>query len=55
MGPDSASFFAKLFLFYLESKWSKKGKKSNFSRAKRFANVLKFINDLTALDDRGEF
>lgn len=47
MGPDLASFFAKLFLF----NWRVSGSR----RAKRFANVLKFINDLTALDDRGEF
>ena len=47
MGSDPAPFFANLFLFHYESKWIKKMKES--------ANMFRFIDDLTALNDGGEF
>ena len=55
MGSDPAPFFANLFLYYFENKWIKKIKKTDIRRARRFANTFRFIDDLTALNDGGEF
>ena len=55
MGSDPAPFFANLFLYHFESKWIKKIKKTDIGRARRFANTFRFIDDLTALNDGGEF
>ena len=55
MGSDPAPFFANLFLYYFENKWIKKTKKNDIRRARRFANTFRFIDDLTALNDGGEF
>lgn len=55
MGSDPAPFFANLFLYYYESKWLKKIQKRDIRRARRFANTFRFIDDLSALNDGGEF
>ena len=50
MGLDPALFF---HLFW--NKWINKILKSDIERARRFGNVFRFIDDLTALCDYGEF
>ena len=55
MGSDPAPFFANLFLYHYESKWIRSLKKSDLRRARKFANVFRFIDDLTTLNDWGEF
>ena len=45
---------ANIFLYYYESKWIKKIKKTDTKRA-RFANIFRFIDDLTVLNDGAEF
>ena len=55
MGSDPAPFFANLFLYYYESKWLKKIQKTDIARARRLANTFRFIDDLAAINDGGEF
>ena len=55
MGSDPAPFFANLFLYFYESKWLKELKRIDLSRARRFGNTFRFIDDLTAINDGGEF
>ena len=55
MGSDPAPFFANLFLYFYESKWINKIKKESLYRARRFANTFRFIDDLDAMNDCGEF
>ena len=55
MGSDPAPFFANLFLYHYEDKWIRKLKKSDLIRARKFANTFRFIDDLTTLNDWGEF
>ena len=55
MGLDPAPFFANLFLFYYESEWLKKLKKSDNIKARKFGNTFRFIDDLIAMNDGGEF
>ena len=55
MGSDPAPFFANLFLFYYECKWIDKLKKEDYARARKFHNIFRFIDDLLALNDGGEF
>ena len=52
---DPAPFFVILFLYFYESRWIKKLMKRDLGRARRFGNVYRFIDDLTALNDNGEF
>ena len=55
MGSDPAPFMANLFLYFYESKWIRNVKKSNIQRARRFCNTFRFIDDLFAINDHGEF
>ena len=55
MGSDPAPFLANLFLYYYESEWLTKIMKTDLERARRFANTFRFIDDLLALNDSGEF
>ena len=55
MGSDPAPFFANLFLYFYEVQWIKTLKKSDYSRARRFLNTFRFIDDLITLNDAGEF
>ena len=55
MGSDPAPFFANLFLYFYESKWINKIKKESLYRARRFTNTFRFIDDLDAMNDCGEF
>ena len=55
MGSDPAPFFANLFPFFYEVKWIKDTKKVDYGRARRFLNTFRFIDDLIAGNDHGEF
>ena len=55
MGSDPAPFFANLFLYYYENKWLRKVQRSDLRRARRFANIFRFIDDLIAVNDGREF
>ena len=55
MGSDPAPFFANLFLYYYESRFIKELKKTDLPRARRFGNMSRFIDDLSAINDNGEF
>ena len=44
-----------LFLHYYESKYVKKVKKKDLFTARRFRNTFRFIDDLLAVNDDGEF
>ena len=55
MGSDPAPFFANLFLYYYESKWMNLIKKNDLIRARKLCNMFRFIDDLSAINDGGEF
>ena len=55
MGSDPAPFFANLFLFHYESMWLKSIKNGQYGKARKFGNVFRFIDDLIAINDGGEF
>ena len=55
MGSDPAPFFANLFLAHYESNWIKSLSSSDYSRAKRFSHVFRYIDDLVSINDNGEF
>ena len=55
IGSDPAPFFANMFLFYYESEWIKKMSRIDFARARRLFNTFRYIDDLNALNDQGEF
>ena len=55
MGSDPAPFFANLFLYYYENRWLKNIQKTDIARARRLANNFRFIDDLAAINDGGEF
>ena len=55
MGSDPAPFFANLFLYHYESKWLHSLKSSDYQIARRFGNVFRYIDDLLAINDNGEF
>ena len=55
MGLDPAPYFANDFLFSYESKWLNKTKKNNNILARKFGKTYRFIDDLNALNDGGEF
>ena len=54
MGSDSVPFFANLFLFFYESRWLKSIKNTNYGVARKFGNILRFIDDLIAISDGNE-
>ena len=55
MGSDPAPFMANLFLYYYESEHVRKGKKNDIFTARKFRHTFRFINDLLAINDDGEF
>ena len=55
MGSDPAPFFANLYLYHYESKWLQSLKSNNYQMARRFGNVFRYIDDLLAINDNGEF
>ena len=55
MGSDPAPFMANLFLFHYESEYVKKIQKEDIFIARRFRHTFRFIDDLIAINDDGEF
>ena len=55
MGSDPAPFFANLFLYYYESKRMNELKIKDLIRARKLCNIFRFIDDLNAINDAGEF
>ena len=55
MGSDPAPYFANLFLYRYESRWLTKMKKENNVLARKFGRVFRYIDDLLAINDGGEF
>ena len=55
MGSDPAPFMTNLFLYYYESRWIKELKRTNLTNARKFGNTFRFIDDLIAINDDGEF
>ena len=55
MGSDPAPFFANLFLFFYEAKWMKELKKKDYTKALKYGNINRFIDDLIAINDCKEF
>ena len=55
MGSDPAPFFANLFLYHYESKWLTELMKTDLQKARKFSNTFRFIDDLGAINDQGEF
>ena len=55
MGWDLAPFFTNLFLHSYEGRWIRHVRNSDIRHAKIFANISSFIDDLTAINDGGEF
>ena len=55
MGSDPAPFFANLFLYYYENQWVDKIKKVDINRARKYSKIFRFIDDLGAINDDGEF
>ena len=55
MGSDPASFMANLFLYHYENKWLQEIKKTNLTVARKFSHTFRFIDDLNAMNDSGEF
>ena len=55
MGSDPAPFFANFFLFHYESEWMKELRKKDLKKAYKYNNISRFIDDLLALNDGGEF
>ena len=55
MGSDPAPFFANLFLYFYEDKWMDSLKKSALIRARKLCYLFRFIDDLSVINDGGEF
>ena len=55
MGSDPAPYFANLFLYHYESKYVQNLQVKDLPRARRFCNTFRFIDDLLAVNDDGEF
>lgn len=53
MGSDLATCFPNLFLYCYENEWIQKVKNIDIRQARRFANVFRFIDDLTVFNDGG--
>ena len=55
MGSDPAPYFANLFLYHYESHYVKTLQDKDLLRARKFCNTFRFIDDLLAVNDDGEF
>ena len=55
MGLYPVPYYANLFLYNYENKQINETKKADIGRARQFRNSFRFLNDLTALNDYGEF
>ena len=55
IGSDPAPFFANLFLYVYESKFIANLLKTDPDRARRLRHIFRFIDDLIAINDDGEF
>ena len=55
MGSDPAPFMANLFLYSYESKYVKELKTKDLFTARKFRHTFRFIDDLLAVNDDGEF
>ena len=55
MGSDPAPFMANLFLYNYESKYVIEMKKKDLFTARKFRHTFRFIDDLLAINDDGEF
>ena len=55
MGSDRAPYMANLFLYYYENKWVRTLKKADLGRARKLSCIFRFIDDLIAINDGGEF
>ena len=55
MESDPAPFMANLFLYYYESMYVKEVKKKDIFTARKFRHTFRFIDDLVAINDDGEF
>ena len=51
MGTDCAPLIANLYLFFYEYKYMKSLLKNNFNYAKKFANTVRYIDDLLTLNN----
>lgn len=54
-GPDPAPFMDNLFLYHYENNWIRTFKKSRLNKATQLTNVFRFIDNLTVINDGGEF
>ena len=55
MGSDPSPFFANLFLYHYERQRLLNLKKKDLAKARKFGNTFRFIDDLCAFNDGGEF
>ena len=55
MGSDPAPFMANIFLYYYESQFIKKCRREKNKGVYKFGNIFRFIDDLNAINDNGEF
>ena len=55
IGSDPAPFFANLFLYVYESRYISNLLKTDPERARRLRHFFRFIDDLIAINDDGEF
>ena len=55
MGSDPAPFMANLFLYYYESQFINKCRREKNKGVYKFGNIFRFIDDLNAINDNGEF
>ena len=55
MGSDPAPFMANLFLYHYEAKYVKETKSKDIFTARKFRHTFRFIDDLLAINDDGEF
>lgn len=53
MDLDPAPYFSNSFLHYYQRKLIQKLKKLGVKRSARFANVFRFMNDITAINAEG--
>ena len=51
MGTDCAPLLANLYLFHFEYTYMKEQLKSNMTKARRFSNTFRYIDDLLTLNN----